>query len=134
MGPPADAHVMATSGAESSILVLVVSILVGGLAIHVGSTFALASRNYAHAIVTAVLGALAWAAVNYLFTELALAGNLSSLIALIVWIGVVGWRYETGWLRAGVIGIFAWLAAIVALAVLDLLGVGGIGAYGIPGA
>lgn len=134
MGPPADAHDMATSGAESSILVLVVSILVGGLAIHVGAAFAFASRDYAHAIVTAVLGALAWAVVNYLFTELALAGNLSSLIALIVWIGVVGWRYETGWLRAGVIGIFAWLAAIVALAVLDLLGVGGIGAYGIPGA
>lgn len=125
---------MALSGAESSILVLVVSILIGGLAIHVGAAFALASREYTHAVVTAVLGALAWAAVNYLFTELALAGNLSSLVALVVWIGVVGWRYDTGWLRAAVIGMLAWLAAVVALAVLDILGVGGIGAYGIPGA
>ncbi|GAB3681343.1 hypothetical protein GCM10028857_05420 [Salinarchaeum chitinilyticum] len=125
---------MATTGAESSILVLAVSILIGGLAIHVGSMFGLASRNYAHAIVTAVLGALAWALVNFLFTELAIAGNLSSLVALVVWIGVVGWRYETGWLRAGMIGLFAWVAAVVALALLDLLGVGGIGAYGIPGA
>jgi hypothetical protein len=134
MEPPSDAPTMALSGAESSILVLVVSILVGGLAVHVGAKFALASRDYAHAVVTAVLGAFAWAAVNYLFTELALAGNLSSLVALVVWVGVVGWRYETGWLRAGVIGIFTWLAAIVALAILDLLGIGGIGAYGIPGA
>ncbi len=125
---------MATTGAESSILVLVVSILVGGLAIHVGATFALTSRNYSHAIVTAVLGALAWAAVNFLFTELSIAGNLSSLVALVVWVGVVGWRYDTGWLRAAVIGCFAWLGAVVTLALLDFLGVGGIGAYGIPGA
>ena len=121
------------SGATSSILVLVVSILIGGLAIHVGAAFALASRNYGHAIVTAVLGAFAWAIVNYLFTEVGLAPGLSSLVALIVWIGVIGWRYDTGWIRAAVIGAFAWLAAIAALVVLNLLGASGIGAYGIPG-
>lgn len=124
---------MATSGAESSILVLVVSILIGGLAIHVGAAFALASRNYAHAIVTAVLGALAWAVVNYLFTAVDVAPGLSALVALLVWIGVIGWRYGTGWLRAGMIGLFAWLAAIATLLVLSALGVDGLGAYGVPG-
>ncbi|AGN02705.1 hypothetical protein L593_13830 [Salinarchaeum sp. Harcht-Bsk1] len=122
------------SGATSSILVLVVSILIGGLAIHVGAAFALASKDYGHAVVTAVLGAFAWAVVNYLFTAVGLSPGLSSFVALVVWVGVIGWRYETGWLRAGLIGAFAWVAAIVALVVLNLLGVGGIGAYGIPGA
>lgn len=125
---------MSAHGAEASLIVLAVSVLIGGLAIHVGSMFALASRNYTHAVVTAVLGALAWALVHYLFGALDLAAGLSSVVGLVVWIGVVGWRYDAGWIRAAIIGLFAWVAALVTLAALAVLGASGLSAYGVPGA
>jgi len=118
---------------ESTLVVLAVSVLVGGLAIHVGSMFALASRNYAHAVVTAVLGAIAWAIVHTLFGALGVPELLASVVGLVIWIGVIGWRYGTGWIRAGIIGLFAWGAAVATLVVLDALGVSGLSAYGVPG-
>lgn len=117
-----------------SVVVFVVSLLVGGAAIHLGATFALKGRDYSHAVVTALLGALAWTGV-----EVALAwasvdvGSLASVLALLVWVGVVKWRYRAGWLRAGVIGLFAWVAALVVLSLLSTLGVGAVDAYGVPG-
>ncbi|NHN42607.1 hypothetical protein G9C85_13350 [Halorubellus sp. JP-L1] len=119
----------------SGVVVFVVSLLVGGAAIYAGALVALKGRDYTHAVVTALLGALAWTGV-----EVALAwadvnvGSLASLLALVVWVGVVKYRYDAGWLRAALIGVFAWVAALVALAVLGPLGVPGIDAYGVPGA
>lgn len=124
---------MSTHGVESSILVFAISVLIGGLAIHVGATFALKSRDYSHAVLTAILGALAWALVAYAFGSVGVSGRLSSVVGLIVWVWLVGRRYRVGWLRAGVIGVVAWVAALVALAVLSGLGVNGLGAYGVPG-
>jgi hypothetical protein len=124
---------MATS--VSGVIVFVVSLLVGGAAIHAGATFAMRGKDYPYAVVTALLGALAWTGV-----EVGLAwgdvnvGSLASVLALVVWVGVVKWRYEAGWLRAALIGVFAWLAALVALAALSILGVNAIDAYGVPGA
>lgn len=129
----AEDPIMATLVIESTLLVLAVSVLVGGLAIHLGATVALASKDYTHAVVTAVLGALGWVIVDTLFRSIAVAPALSSLIGLVVWIGVIGWRYGTGWLRAGLIGLFAWLVAIATLSVLHAVGVSGLSAYGVPG-
>lgn len=124
---------MSTHGVESSILVFAISVLIGGLAIHVGATFALKSRDYSHAVLTAILGALAWALVAYALGSVGVSGRLSSVVGLIVWVWLVGRRYRVGWLRAGVIGVVAWVAALVALAVLSGFGVSGLGAYGVPG-
>lgn len=124
---------MSPSGAETSVIVLVVSVLVGGFAIHVGSMFAFKTKDYGHAVVTAVLGAIAWAIVHYVLAALAAPGALSSLVALVVWIWVVKWRYGVGWVRAAVIGLFAWIAALGALTILAALGVEQLGAYGVPG-
>lgn len=115
------------------LLVLLVSLLVGGLAIHVGAIVALKSRDYTHAVVTAALGSLAWWLLDLALSEVGFgSGSLASLLGLVVWIGVLKWRYRTNWPRAAVIGIGAWIAALVALAVLASLGVTGVGAYGIP--
>ena len=118
----------------SSAIVFAVSLLVGGAAIHVGAIFALKGRDYTHAVVTAILGALAWTGVE---VALALAevdlGAVASLLALVVWVAVVKWRYRAGWLRAALIGVFAWIAALVALSILSALGVDAVGAYGVPG-
>lgn len=119
---------------STSLIALVVSLLVGGLAIHLGATFALKSRNYTHAVVTALLGAVAWWLVGVLLGEVAVdfGGPISSVIGMLVWIGVIRWRYEAGWLRAALIGLFAWIAALVVLTVLGAVGVRGIEAFGIP--
>ena len=121
------------SGLGSSAVVFAVSLLIGGFAISVGAKVALKSDEYSHALVTALLGALSWAVVEFVLGAVGVPGALSSLAGLVVWVWVVRRRYEVGWLRGSVIGVFAWLAALVVLGLLELLGVGGLGAYGIPG-
>ena len=83
--------------------------------------------DYGHAVVTALVGAVAWA----LTAWIPLVGPL---IALVVWVGVINWRYPGGWVKAAVIGLGAWISALVILLVVNsVLGLG-IGAFGVPGA
>ncbi|MFC6951318.1 hypothetical protein [Halorubellus litoreus] len=118
----------------SSVIVFVVSLLVGGVAIHLGATFALKGKDYTYAVVTALLGSLAWTGVEVAFSLADVSlGSLASVLALVVWVGVVKWRYRAGWLRAGLIGVFAWIAALLVLSLLSLLGVTAVDAYGVPG-
>ncbi|MEF8813084.1 MAG: hypothetical protein V5A55_04620 [Halovenus sp.] len=124
---------MAAHGVETSLLVFAVSLLIGGFAISIGAKLAFKSRDYSHAVVTALLGAVAWALVDVLFSRLGVEGSLASIAGLLVWVWVVRWRYRVGWIRASLIGIGAWLAALVTLALLALLGVGGLDAIGVPG-
>lgn len=124
---------MTTSGIETSLLVFAVSLLVGGFGIHIGSKLALTSRGYSHAVVTALFGALAWAGVEFLFGRIGIGGLLSSIVALLVWMWVVRWRYRVGWLRAGIFALGAWFGAVLALFVLTLVGVGNLEALGVPG-
>ena len=124
---------MTTSGIEDSLLVFAVSLLVGGFAIHVGARLALKPRSYSYAVLTALFGALAWALVEVLFDRFGVGGLLSSLVALLVWIWVIRWRYGVGWIRATVVAIGAWFAAVVVLVILALFGFGDFGALGVPG-
>jgi len=124
---------MPAHGLETSLLVFAVSLLIGGFAIHVGATLALKSHDYSHAVLTALLGALAWGLVDVALTRVGLGGSLASLVGLVVWAWVVRWRYGVGWVRAAVIGLGAWIAALLALSVLAVFGVGGLDAYGVPG-
>lgn len=125
---------MATSGLEESLLVFAVSLLVGGFAIHVGAKLAFKSRSYSYAVLTALFGALAWTGVELLFARIGIGGLLSSLVALLVWIWVIRWRYGVGWIRASLVGLGAWFAAIVVLFLLAVFGLGDFGALGVPGA
>jgi hypothetical protein len=118
---------------ETTLLVLAVSLLIGGFAISVGAKLAFKSENYTHAVVTALLGALAWALVSAAFSVVGVQGALSSLVGLVVWVWVVRRRYEVGWTRGSFIGLFAWLAALVVLSLLALFGIDSLSAYGVPG-
>lgn len=124
---------MAAHGFETSLLVLVVSILIGGLAIHIGAKFALASKDYSDAVFTALLGAIAWTLVDIAFSSLGIGGLFASFVGLIVWIWVVRWQYGVGWIRASIIGFAAWLSALLVLGLLGLLGIGDLDAFGVPG-
>lgn len=124
---------MAAHGYEMSLLVLGVSLLIGGLAIHIGAKFALASREYSHAVFTALLGAIAWVIVDIIFSSVGIGGIFASFVGLIVWIWVIRWQYSLGWIRASVVGFGAWLSALLVLGLLGLLGIGSLDAFGVPG-
>lgn len=124
---------MATHGVDVSLVVLAVSLLIGGLAIHIGAKFAFASRDYSDAVLTALIGAVAWTIVDIAFASVGISGLFASIVGLIVWISVVRWQYGVGWIRASIVGIGAWLSALIVLGILGLLGVGGLDAFGVPG-
>ncbi|QHS17495.1 hypothetical protein GWK26_10250 [haloarchaeon 3A1-DGR] len=110
-----------------SIVSFVVALLVGGLAIYVGARVIADVDDYSHAVITALIGAVAWALVSWV-------PLVGPLIALVVWVGVINWRYPGGWGQAAIIGLVAWIAALVILIVLNGLLSLGIGAFGVPGA
>lgn len=110
-----------------SLVAFVVALLVGGLAIYVGASIVVGVEDYSHAVVTALLGAIAWALTSWI-------PIVGPLIALLVWILVINWRYPGGWIDAALVGVVAWLAAVVVLFVLnDVLSLG-VDAFGVPGA
>ncbi|MCQ4333421.1 hypothetical protein KM295_07995 [Natronomonas sp. F2-12] len=109
-----------------SLVAFLVALLVGGLAIYVSASLVAGTKDYGHAVVTALVGAVGWA----LFSWIPLVGTL---LALVVWVGVVNWRYPGGWKNAALIGVIAWLAALVILAVVNSVFGLGIGALGVPG-
>ena len=112
----------------SGILAVVVGIVVGGLALYLSGTFVHGkrARDLEHGVWTAVIGAIVWAL-------LAWVPAFGSLLALIGWIIVIKWRYSSGFVRAGIHGVMAWLVALVILAVLSMLGISGLSAIGVPG-
>jgi hypothetical protein len=110
-----------------SVVAFVIALLVGGLAIYASASLVMDIQNYSHAVITALVGALAWGLTAWI-------PLFGPVIALIVWIGVINWRYPGGWVDAAIIGVVAWLAALVILFVLNsVLGLG-VGAFGVPGA
>lgn len=108
-------------------LAFAASLLVGGLAIHVAARHRYDVADYSTAVLTALLGAIAWALVEPI-------PLLGPLLALAAWIAVIKWRYPGDWLDAVVTGVAAWAVAVVTLAALELVGVGSIDALGVPGA
>ena len=95
--------------------------------LHVSARIVADVDDYGHAVVTALVGAIAWALTSWI-------PLVGPLIALVVWIGVINWRYPGGWVKAAIIGLGAWISALVILLVVNsVLGLG-IGAFGVPGA
>jgi len=110
-----------------SLVSFIVALLVGGLAIFISARLIVDVDDYSHAVVTAILGAVGWALTSWV-------PLVGPLIALLVWVGVINWRYPGGWTKAAAIGVIAWLAALVILFVTNSVFDLGIGAFGIPGA
>jgi hypothetical protein len=109
-----------------SVVAFVVALLIGGLAIYISARVIADVDDYSHAVITALVGAIAWALTAWI-------PLIGPVIALIVWIAVINWRYPGDWIKAALIGLVAWVSALVILFVLNaVLGLG-IGAFGVPG-
>lgn len=113
-----------------SIIVLIVSLLIGTVAIYAGARLLIdADTGIGRAAVAALLGALAWALVSFFVGWIPLLGPLLTLVA---WIGVINWQYPGSWGTAAGIGLIAWLVSVAALVVLGNLGIVGFDALGVP--
>jgi len=116
--------------AIDGLLVGIVSLLVGALAIHIGAKLVLDGEPaFGNAVIAAAVGALVYA----LFGFIGGIPAIGPALLLILWIGVVNWRYRGGWINAAGIGFAAWLAAIVLLWILSKVNLLDVGALGIPG-
>lgn len=114
-----------------SVVVFVVSLLIGALGIYAGGRIITGTGDYGHAVFTALLGAIVWAVVGALLGWIPFLGPLVTLVA---YVAVINYRYPGGWGNAVLIALIAWIAALVVLYVLALFGVGSPSALGVPGA
>ncbi|WP_231186606.1 hypothetical protein [Haladaptatus sp. DYF46] len=114
-----------------TLIVFIVSLLIGGFGIYVGARVTTEyAGSYGHAIITALIGAIAWGIISFFVGWIPILG---ALLALIAWIGVINWRYPGGWGTAIVIGLVAWFAAAIVLYLFALFDIIASGALGIPG-
>lgn len=114
-----------------TLIVFVVSLLIGALGIYVGARVATGYDDYSYAILTALIGAVVWAVVAFFLGWIPLLGPL---LALIAYITVINYRYPGGWVNAIAISLVAWIASLIVLYLLALLGVAAFEAVGVPGA
>lgn len=114
-----------------SIIVFVVSLLVGAVGIYIGARVITDHKDYTYAIVTALIGAVVWAVIGFLFGWIPFLGPL---LVLIAYVAVINYRYPGGWVNAILISLIAWIASLAVLYVLALIGIGGFEAIGVPGA
>lgn len=112
-----------------SIVVFVVSLLVGALGLYAGARVITGFDDYRHAIVTALLGAIVWAVVGFLLGWIPFLGPL---LVLVAYVGLVNYRYPGGWVNAIGIALVAWLLSLAVLYVLALVGLAGFEAVGVP--
>lgn len=113
-----------------SLVVFVVSLLIGALGIYVGARITTGAEDYTYAIITALIGAIVWVVISFFFGWIPLLGPI---LALIAYIAIINWRYPGGWMNAIAIALIAWLSAFVVLYMLSLLGVTTFEAMGVPG-
>ncbi|ARS90194.1 hypothetical protein [Natrarchaeobaculum aegyptiacum] len=113
-----------------SLIVFVVSLLIGALGIYLGAMVIVDAEDYTYAIITALIGAVVWAVVGFFLGWIPLLGPV---LVFIAYLAVINTRYPGGWIDAAAITIVAWLSVLVVLYVLAFLGVTGFEAAGVPG-
>ncbi|WP_255170617.1 hypothetical protein [Natrononativus amylolyticus] len=114
----------------ASLVVFLVSLLIGAVGIYVGARVIVGAGDYDHAIVTALLGAIIWAIVGFFVGWIPLLGPL---LALLAYIAVINFRYPAGWTAAAMIALVAWVTVLIALYLLAFVGLTEFGAVGVPG-
>lgn len=109
--------------------VFLVSLLLGAIGIYVGALIVVGAKDFDHAVVTALLGAIVWAVVGAVLGWIPLVGPV---IALVAYVAVINWRYPTDWTAAAMIGLVGWLTVLAVLYGLATLGITEFDAIGVP--
>lgn len=114
-----------------SLIVFVISLLIGASAIYVGARIIVDESDFTYAIVSALIASIVWSIVAFFVGWIPLLGPI---LALVAYIGVINWRYPGGWLKASGIAFIAWLTSVVIIYILSTLGIIAPGAAGVVGA
>lgn len=112
-----------------------VSLVVGTVAILVSVRLLVDSdAGVQNAAFTALVGAVVFGAAVLVATTLLVdwVPLLGAALMLVVWIGVVNWRYPGGWGTAVAIGVVAWLVAVAIVYGLAVFGILAPEALGVP--
>ncbi|TYL38358.1 hypothetical protein CV102_11120 [Natronococcus pandeyae] len=115
----------------ASLVVFLVSLLIGALGIFVGAKVVVDTEDYTYALVTALIGAIVWALVGFFLGWIPLLGPI---LVFLAYLAVINSRYPGGWVEAVAITVIAWLSVLVVLYAFAFLGVTGFEAAGVPGA
>ena len=114
-----------------SIVFFLVSLVLGTIGIYAGVRLVIdRDVGYLNAAITALIGALVWGLVSFFVGWIPLLGPL---LMLVIWVGVINWRYPGGWVAAAGIGLVAWIVVFVVVYLLATVGLITPDALGIPG-
>ncbi|RJT01497.1 hypothetical protein [Halococcus sp. IIIV-5B] len=114
-----------------TIVVFVVSLILGTVGIYAGVRL-VADRDvgFANPAITALIGSLVWVLSGVFIGWIPLLGPL---LMLVIWVGVINWRYPGGWITAAGIGLVAVIVVYAVIVVLGTLGIVTPDALGVPG-
>lgn len=113
-----------------TLVVFVVSLLIGGVGIYAGARALADVDDYSYAVVTALIGAVVWAVVGFFVGWIPFLGPL---LAFLAYVAVLNVRYPGGLGEATGIALVAMVASLVVLYVLGVLGITAFEAVGVPG-
>jgi uncharacterized membrane protein len=113
-----------------SLIVFVVSLLIGAFGIYIGARVITGRDDYTYAIVSALIASIVWVLVAFFIGWIPLLGPL---LALLAYIAIINWRYKGSWVNAIGISLIAWVASLVVLYVLAAVGITSFDAVGVPG-
>jgi len=113
-----------------SIVVFIVSLLIGALDIYIGARVIADREDYSCTLITALIGAIIWVVVPFFFGGIPLLGPP---LALVAYVAVINYRYLGGCGSAIDIALVVWIASLVVLYILGILGVTAFDAMGVPG-
>lgn len=117
-------------GLVESLIVFVVSLLIGALGIYAGARVVTGRDDYSYAIITALIASILWVVVAFFLGWIPLLGPL---LALLVYVGVINMRYPGNWVSAIGIALLAWLTSLIVLYALAVVGFTSFDAIGVPG-
>lgn len=118
---------------SESVILFVVSLFIGAFGVYIGGLVVADSDDFGEALLVALIGALAWSVIGSLVGAVPIIGHLlAPIIALVVYIAIVKWRYSVSWLRAGGVALLAWVIALGVLTVISNLGLANLDAVGVP--
>lgn len=113
-----------------TLIVFVVSLLIGAVGIYVGARLLTDRDDYVYAVITAFIASLVWSIVAFFLGWIPFLGPL---LALLAYLAIINMRYPGGWDTAIAISLIAWISSLVVLYVLALFGLTSFEAVGVLG-
>lgn len=115
---------------SGSIVVLLVSLLIGGLGIYIGGLLITGKTDYKSAVITAVLGSITWTITGFFLGWIPFLGPIITLFA---YIWIIKQRYPGGWINAAGITLVAWISSLLILYILATAEITSFRSIGVPG-